>query len=221
MDSLQQRRGRKIDDFQKNLDNFYHFRRTGVDTIVSDSTLAKTYAVGDLPPAQPPYPKRFIDVLSPDKQHYLVRRAKGHISNAKTQANNTHRAFEGLKQSLAEHENEIHQKLLYAFACILFLFIGAPMGALIRKGGFGWPVLVSVVLFMTFFVLNLIGGRLATNMITVCWFGSWLPMIFLFPLSMWLTYRAMNDASGISIKGITTFFSTLGGKLRFWKRNKS
>jgi lipopolysaccharide export system permease protein len=83
------------------------------------------------------------------------------------------------------------------------------MGAIIRKGGFGWPIFISFVFFMVFFVLHLTGERLATGLVWPTWMGSWLPILALFPVAVFLTFKAMNDSRVLSLEFFTGFFVSL------------
>jgi lipopolysaccharide export system permease protein len=67
------------------------------------------------------------------------------------------------------------------------------MGAIIKKGGFGWPIFISFVFFMIFFVLHLTGERLATGNVWTTWVGSWLPIWALLPIAFVITYKALTD----------------------------
>lgn len=107
---------------------------------------------------------------------------------------------------VARHLIEYHTKYSMAVACILFLFIGAPMGAIIRKGGFGWPMLISIVFFVLFIVINSFGKELAEEYVIEPFVGVWMPCFVLFPLGFILTYKAMNDSSFGGLSNIGAFF---------------
>jgi lipopolysaccharide export system permease protein len=91
------------------------------------------------------------------------------------------------------HKVEWHQKFTLSFACLIFFFIGAPLGAIIRKGGLGMPVVVSVLFFIFYYVINNIGRKMARDGVWDAWQGVWLSSFVLFPLGCFLTYKAMND----------------------------
>ena len=90
---------------------------------------------------------------------------------------------------------EIYKKFTLSVACLILLFIGAPMGAIIRKGGFGMPILVSVLFYLLFHVLNIIGIKLAENNILTAFSGMWLPSMVLLPIGIFLTYKAQTDST--------------------------
>jgi lipopolysaccharide export system permease protein len=153
--------------------------------------------------------EHFYTLIPPTKKEYIYQRAVGFCQNIKGQASGLKTYIKTNKRMHAEHENEVHQKLSYALACLLFLFIGAPMGAIIRKGGFGWPILVALSFFMTFFVLYLVGERLAKSASITVWIGSWLPNLVLAPFGLLLTYMALYDARIISLDKLKRLLSKL------------
>jgi lipopolysaccharide export system permease protein len=92
------------------------------------------------------------------------------------------------------HLTEWHNKFTVSFACLVFFFIGAPLGAIIRKGGLGTPVVLSVILFIFYYVINNIGFKMARDGVWPAWEGMWLSSVVLAPLGIFLTYKAVNDS---------------------------
>ncbi len=214
IDSLYRKREQRYEMLKRNSDAMFQFRREGL--VESDTTPippnrhAKCYYPPKL--AAAPIVKidssiqKFWELIPADKRDYIYQRAVGFSKNIKGQANGVKEYCKTSRRVHSEHENEIHQKLSFALACLLFLFIGAPMGAIIRKGGFGWPILVAFVFFMTFFVLFLVGERLATSGAIPCWIGSWLPNLVLLPFGIFLTYKALNDSRVIKLDKLAAAF---------------
>jgi lipopolysaccharide export system permease protein len=89
---------------------------------------------------------------------------------------------------------EWYRKFSLSFACLVLLFVGCAMGAIVRKGGFGMPILIAVLYFVLFHVLNVIGEKLAKEMVIPPSIGMWLSCIVLLPLALFLTYKANNDS---------------------------
>lgn len=209
IDSLHKRKKERYELLQRNADGMFHFRREGLtleqkDTLPPNSArhLKQYY-----PPVVKKMPELTIDpnlehfhqLIPPSKKDYIYQRAVGFCQNIGGQSSGLKTYLKTNRRMHAEHENEVHQKLSYALACLLFLFIGAPMGAIIRKGGFGWPILVALSFFMTFFVLYLVGERLAKSASITIWIGSWLPNLVLAPFGILLTYMALYDARIVSL----------------------
>jgi lipopolysaccharide export system permease protein len=88
---------------------------------------------------------------------------------------------------------ELYSKYSFALVCVLFLFIGAPLGAIIRKGGFGWPVLVSIIFFVVFIFLTIMCRELAESFVMHPFLAAMVPCLVLAPIAAVLTYRSMRD----------------------------
>ncbi len=95
---------------------------------------------------------------------------------------------------IRKHAIEMHRKFTLAFACLVFFFIGAPLGAIIRKGGLGAPVVISVILFIIYYIIDNTGYKMAREALWPCWAGMWLSSFVLFPLGVFLTYKAATDS---------------------------
>lgn len=93
-----------------------------------------------------------------------------------------------------QHKIEAINKFTQAFCCLLFFFIGAPLGAIIRKGGLGVPVIISVLVFIIYYILDNSGYRMARGGMWAIWFGKGLAPAVLTPLAVFVTYKANNDS---------------------------
>lgn len=94
---------------------------------------------------------------------------------------------------LRRHAIEWHKKFTLAFACFIFLFIGAPLGAIIRKGGMGMPIVISTVMFIVYYIIDNTGYKMAREGLWPVWQGMWLSAEILLPLGVFLTYLAATD----------------------------
>lgn len=99
------------------------------------------------------------------------------------------------REVIMRHEVEWHKKFTLSFACCVLFFIGAPLGAIIRKGGLGMPVVVSVVFFIIFHVLSITGEKFAKEGVLPAWQGMWMASAILLPLGIFLTWKATADSS--------------------------
>lgn len=93
------------------------------------------------------------------------------------------------------HQVEWHRKFTLSFACLIFFFIGAPLGAIIRKGGLGLPVVISVMMFIFYYIIDTSGYKMAREGFWEVYQGMWLSSAVLFPIGLFLTYKAVTDAS--------------------------
>ena len=100
----------------------------------------------------------------------------------------------GVDKSSWRHNIERHRKFTLSFACLVFFFIGAPLGAIIRKGGLGIPVVISVFLFIVYYIIDNTGYKMARDGIWYVGEGVWLSSAVLFPLGIFLTYKAATDS---------------------------
>lgn len=110
-----------------------------------------------------------------------------------------------------KNEFEYWRKFTYPAACIAFFLIGAPLGALIRKGGMGVPFIVAVFFFIIFYILETFGIKMVREGTLVNWFGMWLPNLVLIPIGLWLCYIATKDVSGFNVDNIQLFFRRFFG----------
>lgn len=116
---------------------------------------------------------------------------------------------------IRDHKIEAINKFTLALSCFIFFFIGAPLGAIIRKGGLGFPVIISVLVFITFFILDNTGYRMSRSGIWAIWFGKGLATAVLGPLAVFVTYKATNDSTVFNIDMYKEFiFKLLGIRLK-------
>ena len=115
------------------------------------------------------------------------------------------------------HEIELIGKYTLALSCIIFFFIGAPLGAIIRKGGLGLPVIISVLVFIVYYIFDNSGYRMARDDNWTVWFGKGIAMAVLTPLAVFFTYKANNDSTVFNMDAYRLLFSRMLG-LRM-KRN--
>jgi lipopolysaccharide export system permease protein len=102
-------------------------------------------------------------------------------------------------RKLRKHEIEWHRKFALSFACLIFLFIGAPLGAIIRKGGLGLPTVISTLLFILYYVISLIGQKFVEESMLSSFQGMWLSSFILIIAGVFLTYQATNDSAILNI----------------------
>jgi lipopolysaccharide export system permease protein len=98
------------------------------------------------------------------------------------------------KKEFRGHQIELHRRFSYSLACLLFFFIGAPLGAIIRKGGLGVPTVLSVFIFILYYTIDLFGFKMARQGVWPVWQGMWLSTLLLVSLGAFFTYKAVNDS---------------------------
>ncbi|WP_298220772.1 LptF/LptG family permease [Flavobacterium sp.] len=116
-------------------------------------------------------------------------------------------------ETINEHWIALYEKFVIAIACLLMFFIGAPLGAIIRKGGLGLPIVFAMTIFIIFHFVNTFGKKVAQENEITPFLGCWLSTFILMPLAILLTYRATNDIGLINIDSIMAPFQKLFKKL--------
>ena len=132
----------------------------------------------------------------PEKQRkQIVSSAIYNARNIKSIASDAANEIKIKKRSSAKHLIEWHRKFSLSFACLILFFIGAPLGAIIRKGGFGFPVVISTLFFLSYHVISISGEKMVRETVLPASQGMWLSSLILLPLGMFLTYKASTDSS--------------------------
>lgn len=124
---------------------------------------------------------------------------------SKTYAMSMGEELNSRRKRIARHEIEWHRKFTLSIACIVLFFIGAPMGAIIRKGGLGMPVVVSVIFFLLYHITSLTGEKIVKEGEMATWIGMWMSTFVLAPIGAFLTYKSTRD----SVLLDATFYSKL------------
>lgn len=128
--------------------------------------------------------------------------------------------FISKQKNINDHWIAIHEKFVMGYACILMFFIGAPLGAIIRKGGLGLPIVFAVLIFITFHFTNTFGKKIAQEDGITPFLGVWMSSILLTPFALLLTYRATNDIGLINMDAFLTPIQALFKKIFNKNKNK-
>ena len=143
---------------------------------------------------------------------------KGLIAQAITKAKRNRQDYEFRsyqmrddRKTIRRHGIELHKKFTLSFACIIFFFIGAPLGAIIRKGGLGMPLVISVFLFIFYYIIDNSGYKMAREGRLEVWEGMWLSSAVLLPLGIFFTYKAVNDSAVFNRDAYANFFRRIFG----------
>ena len=129
------------------------------------------------------------------QQQALWKLAKSNAYNSKGSFRFNEESAKSALDQLYKYQVEWHKKLLLPVSIMVFLLIGAPLGAIIRKGGLGMPIIVSIFFFITYYMVSLTGEKMGYEGSWVVYFGMWLPIMILAPIAVFLTYKATNDSS--------------------------
>jgi lipopolysaccharide export system permease protein len=190
--------GKNLSSLQSSIDSLSG-RLDSVKTIYSDEIYTSSYKkslLGSTPQANP-IAMNFDSIYkakSPSDKATLLGRVKSSVEYMKSDYFFKGATVKDESTRLRRHYMEWHSKFTISFACLVFFFIGAPLGAIIRKGGLGMPVVLSVILFIFYYVINNIGGKMARDGIWPAWEGMWFSSAVLSVMGVFLTYKAVNDS---------------------------
>ena len=149
--------------------------------------------------------------LPQDKKLMAVNQAQSTVQQELSDLDFKSMSTSDADYMIRQHKIEAINKFTLALSCLIFFFIGAPLGAIIRKGGLGFPVVISVLVFIVFFILDNTGYRMSRSGMWAIWFGKGLAPAVLTPLAIFVTYKATNDSSVFNMDVYKEFFMKLLG----------
>ena len=140
------------------------------------------------------YPTNLMDSLAPPQKRSILSTALNQARQNSKKISNSKKIFEHRQKTIYKHQIYWHKKFTLSFACLIFFFIGAPLGSIIRKGGLGTPLVLSVILFIIYYIISISGENFVEKGIMPAYIGMWLSSIILLPVGIFLTYKATNDS---------------------------
>ncbi len=179
----------KGNEENEDLTNFKEIRKTSkvISTISyvdeSDSTIDIAY-----------FKPFLLDNFDSIRKLRILSGAISQSRNAAYQSNFSYKRIEGKQKYISKYRVEWHRKFTLSVACILMFFIGAPLGSIIRKGGLGMPLVVSIIMFVTYHVFTIIGEKAVKSLVMEPWEGMWLASFVYLPMGIFFTWKATTDA---------------------------
>lgn len=152
-----------------------------------------------------------FNVQSHKKREQLIQNALNRVQTQSSELSMKSYITSDGDKNIRRHQKFWWEKITLSLACLIFFFIGAPLGAIIRKGGLGMPVIISVVLFIFYYIIENTGSKMAREGELQMWFGVWVSTMILAPLGAWLTYKANGDSVVFNIDAYKAFFMKLLG----------
>lgn len=153
-----------------------------------------------------PFKYPLLDNFNSEAKAQIVDMALKGARSAKDNVIFYKKELSNRSQTITKHQVVWHQKFKLSLACLIFFFIGAPLGAIIRKGGLGLPVVVSVIFFVLYHIVSMTGEKAAKTGEWDVIFGSWLSTIIIMPLGLFLTYKATTDATLLDTESWKKYF---------------
>ena len=213
LDSLQHRFAGKQEAFSQGFSrrwaNYSSIRGSTPEDIaqpIPDSLVADTNLILSWP---------LLDQYEGEIRSSILNMAISSAQNAKDNASFNNVDFKSQNENINKHKKEWHKKFTLSIACLIFFFIGAPLGSIIRKGGLGLPVVISVVFFIIYHLISTIAERMAVFGDLNMFLGVWLSSLVLLPLGLFFTFKATTDAALFDGDSWKKFFQ------RLFKRHKT
>jgi lipopolysaccharide export system permease protein len=190
LDSLNKTRDNEVVSFTENIN-----QRVG---------LSKFVAVTKENKKKKSLPNNLLSLYDNKQKKAILDMASSNMTSTIYSIESTQKELKDKQRDINKHLTALYEKFVIAFACFLMFFIGAPLGAIIRKGGLGLPIVFAVLIFITFHFINTFGKRLSQEGGMTPFLGAWMSSIILSPLAILLTYRATNDNGLVNFDAITT-----------------
>ncbi len=186
-----------IDSLQKNY-------KTDITSYTDNITQRVGFQKSTQPEVKIKKPKKkfnpnLLAYFNSNQQLDILNLATSNLESVKYSLETSNTEFKSKQININGHLIALYDKFVIAFACFLMFFIGAPLGAIIRKGGLGLPVVFAMLIFISFHFANTFGKKLAEEGSLTPFLGSWMSSLALTPLALLLTYRATNDIGLINM----------------------
>ena len=198
LDSLQKNIKTEIVSFSENMS-----LQTGITNLMNLNNIKKN-ATKDSITKLKQMPKNILSLLKNEDKLTALTTASSNLISIGYNLDASKLNLENKQKTINNHVLAFYDKFVIAYACFLMFFIGAPLGAIIRKGGLGLPIVFAVLIFITFHFINTFGKRISQEDGLSPFLGAWMSSFVLTPLAVFLTYRATNDIGLINIDGIIT-----------------
>src|SRR5690606_5740667 len=160
----------------------------------------------------PSAPEKIVEEFTPKNQQRILQSAIDYVNNISFNAESNDLQITNQIKKINDHYLALYEKFVIAFSCFLMFYIGAPLGAIIRKGGLGLPIVFAVIIFIVYHFINTFGRKLAQEDGIVPFLGSWVGAFTLTPLAITFTYKATRDRGINSIDNmlypITNYLKT-------------
>ena len=212
LDSLERRYDKKQDAFTQGFSRRWaNYASIGDERLLAEQRSQIHDTVPDtIMTLQWPLIEQYPDSIA----NTLLTMAIGTTNNAKENAAFNKIDLRNQNENIMKHKKERYKKFTLSIACLIFFFIGAPLGSIIRKGGLGMPVVVSVLFFVVYHVISTIGERMAVFGGLNMFLGVWISSLVLLPVGLFLTFKATTDAALFDGDSWKKFFQRLFKKKR-------
>ena len=198
MDSIETSMGRRLLSMQINIQPYLYYKKLRMDSL--DFSEAATINA---------------DSLFANTTTEQISRALTMAKSVRTYSKANYKDHSLKKISLAKHKIEWHRKFTLALACLLLFLVGAPLGAIARKGGLGIPLILATIFFITYFMLSSTGEKQAKLLEWIPEVGMWFSTVIFIPIAAFFMYKATNDSKLVNLDGLIAIFKRIGKILQF------
>ncbi len=188
IDSFSTGYNKKIKSFSKNM-----YSRTGVKNISINLKPADSVTVIE---------NSILEEYDNNQALQIVNLALSNVNSSISHLSMKRSEFKSSTKQLNKYEIALHEKYVFAVACIILFFVGAPLGAIIRKGGMGLPMVVAILMFLTYHFIGIFAKNSAEDGSISPFIAAWLSTLIMLPLGIYLTYRATTDQGLFAFDGI-------------------
>ncbi|TXB66701.1 YjgP/YjgQ family permease [Vicingus serpentipes] len=195
-DTLKKYQNKRTDEFFLSIHNSYLINDTLTKKTDNDSLIYASM-------------NELINTFSKEEKQQVYSIALNAARTNKGRASAAMVEMDYQQENLLNIQIEWHRKFTFSIACLIMFFIGAPLGAIVQKGGLGMPVVISVVFFLLFWILSMMGEKSAKEMVIEPYQGMWLATAVLFPLGIFFTYKATTDSAMFNLDSYLSFFKKL------------
>lgn len=206
-----------IDLTKKDNDKFF---TTITSDVLNQTNSVVTYMDKNNKTKAPAKPQLKLDTVKGEKKMEIVYNAYNRLENLKSSLNGKTNDFKPNVKYFSKVVIYQQRILSYSFTCIIFFLIGASLGSIIRKGGMGVPVIIAIVIFIVFYVINVGMENLAWSGTLNPYLAAWLPNIILFPFGVIMTYKALTDSQLFDAEKYKAFLKPITKRFSKSKEHK-
>jgi lipopolysaccharide export system permease protein len=223
LDSMREERNKFVSNLEQRSKSFYFSKiKKDIRKKQTNKNEEKDEEISPIDTTEAVNTDSVFQTLSNSQKQMVYDMALRQARNTKQIIDERVKFIERQDYTIRRHKMELNRKFTLPFACLIFFFIGAPLGAIIRKGGLGMPVVISIIFFIAYYIIDTMGAKMAREGVWLVFQGMWLSSSILLPLGIFLTYKSATDSAIMNSDAYTIFFQKLFSKFkRRKKRHKT
>jgi len=202
---------KQLNDKRDTLEKHYNISLDGFNDLISNSFLFNDtlHIIAEDSVKETMTRDEYITELDGIKREQLYSMAISNARTSKGKSGASATTSAAAKRDIARVDIEWHRKYSFSFACIVMFLIGAPLGAIVKKGGLGMPVIISVTFFVIFWITSITGEKMVKELVLLPYQGMWMSTALLFPLGIFFTYKATTDSTLFDLTGLVELIKNI------------